>query len=237
MDTIAFDEQSERYDSWFMKNPNVLSSEVLLIKHALGAPDNALSIGCGSGLFESLLARDHGIEIHHGVEPARGMARIAERRGMSVKIGTAEDVPHEDASFNTVLMNGTPAYVTNLRKALQEAYRLLKPDGHVVVGDVPASSSYGTLYQLAGIIGSWDRPRLMKIAPKDPYPIEFVKEANWRTTEEIVALLREVGFRDMDYWQTLTTHARFSNDKVEEPVPGYTRGGYVAIRARKPGEG
>jgi ubiquinone/menaquinone biosynthesis C-methylase UbiE len=161
------------------------------------------------------------------------MARIAGQRGMSVKIGVAEDVPHEDASFDTVLMNGTPAYVTDLRKALEEAYRILKPGGHLVVGDVPASSSYGMLYQLAGTIGSWDRPELTKIAPKDPYPIEFVKEANWRTTEEIVALLGKVGFRDIDYWQTLTTHARFSNDDVEEPVPGYTRGGYVAIRACK----
>jgi ubiquinone/menaquinone biosynthesis C-methylase UbiE len=233
MNMIAFDEHATEYDSWFMKNPNVLSSEVLLIKHVLEDPGDALSIGCGSGLFESLLARDHGIEICNGVEPARGMALIAQRRGMSVKIGTAEDVPHEDASFDTVLMNGTPAYVADLKRAIQEAHRILKTGGHLVIGDVPASSSYGMLYQLAGVVGSWDDPRLRKIAPKDPYPIEFVKEAHWRTTEEIVTLLREVGFGDIDYWQTLTTHARYSNDEVEEPVPGYTRGGYVAIRACK----
>jgi hypothetical protein len=132
------------------------------------------------------------------------MARIAERRGLSVKIGTAEDVPFEDGSFDTVLMNGTPA-----------------------------SSSYGMLYQLAGLIGTWDDPRLRKIAPQDPYPVEFVREASWRTTEEISATLRAVGFGHLDYAQTLTTHVRFSNDAVEEPVEGYDRGGYVAIRARK----
>jgi ubiquinone/menaquinone biosynthesis C-methylase UbiE len=230
---LTFDEHAERYDSWFMKNPNVLASEVLLIKHALGAPGLTLSVGCGSGLFEGLLKRDHGITILHGVEPAQGMARIAARRGLNVRIATAEDLPFEDESFDTVLMNGTPAYLRDLNKAFHEAQRVLKLGGHVVIGDVPASSSYGMLYQLAGLIGSWDDARFRKIAPQDPYPVEFAREANWRTTEEISAILREVGFRDLEYTQTLTTHARFSNDGVEEPVEGYDRGGYVAIRARK----
>jgi SAM-dependent methyltransferase len=230
---LTFDEHAEKYDGWFLKNPNVLASEVLLIRHALVDPGRTLSLGCGSGLFEWLLRRDHGITIHHGVEPAQAMARIAERRGLSVKIGTAEDVPFEAGSFDTVLLNGTPAYLTDLRKALRESHRVLEPGGHVVVGDVPASSSYGMLYQLAGLIGTWDDPRLRKIAPRDPYPAEFVREASWRTTEEISAILREIGFCHLDYAQTLTTHARFSNDAVEKPVEGYDRGGYVAIRARK----
>jgi ubiquinone/menaquinone biosynthesis C-methylase UbiE len=233
MGRIAFDEHAGEYDAWFMKNPNVLLSEVLLIKRALGEPGDVLSIGCGSGLFEWLLARDHGIEVGHGVEPAEGMARIARERGLQVRIGSAEAVPHEDASFDTVLMNGTPAYLEDLAAALEEVHRVLKPGGRLVVGDVPASSSYGMLYRLAGIIGSWDDPRLRKIAPANPYPVEFVAEANWRTTEEIAAALEGTGFGHIDYWQTLTTHARFSNDSVEEPVPGYTRGGYVAVCARK----
>jgi ubiquinone/menaquinone biosynthesis C-methylase UbiE len=231
--TLTFDTHAEKYDGWFMKNPNVLASEVLLIKRALGDPGRTLSVGCGSGLFEWLLRRDHGITIHHGVEPAQAMARIAERRGLSVKIGTAEDVPFEGRTFDTVLMNGTPAYLKDLTRAFGEAHRVLEPGGHVVIGDVPASSSYGMLYQLAGLIGTWDDPRLRKVAPRDPYPVEFVREATWRTTEEISAILRAAGFGDLDYAQTLTTHARFSNDAVEEPVAGYDRGGYVAIRARK----
>jgi hypothetical protein len=39
---------------------------------------------------------------------------------------------------------------------------------------------------------------------------------------------------NLEYVQTLTRHAKFSDDAIEEPVEGYHRGDYVAIRARKP---
>ena len=233
MGKIAFDEHSEKYDGWFMMNQNILASEVLLIKEALRDPGHALSVGCGSGLFEHFLRTDHGVEIKHGVEPSEAMAAIARKRGMTVEIAPAENVPFKDASFDTVLMNGIPAYVRDVRTALQEARRLLKPGGRLVIGDVPASSSYGMLYQLAARIGTWHDPQLRKIAPKDPYPVEFVKEASWRTTEEISEILRALAFRNIEYLQTLTTHARFANDAVEEPSAGFERGSYVAIGAVK----
>jgi ubiquinone/menaquinone biosynthesis C-methylase UbiE len=228
-----FDEHAGRYDGWFMKNRNVLESEVLLVKLALGRPGRTLSVGCGSGLFESLLRAEHGIEIIHGVEPAEGMAQIAEKRGMSVLRGTAEAVPYGDGEFNTVLMNGTPSYLADVKKAFEEAHRLLHSGGHVVVGDVPANSGYGMLYQLATKIGRWDDPDLKKIAPENPYPIEFASMAHWRTTEELTVNMREVGFVDLEYNQTLTRHPRYTNDSVEQPVPGFDRGGYVVIRGRK----
>ena len=233
MSKPAFDEHASKYDGWFIENANVLGSEVLLVKSALRDAGEILSVGCGSGLFESILARDHGIVVRHGVEPAEGMAAIARERGLDVKIAPAEDLPIEDARFDTVLMNGTPAYLTDLVGALREAHRVLKPGGRVIVADVPASSGYGMLYQLAAKVGTWDDPRMRKIAPAKPYPVEFVGEAQWRTTEEVTDALLATGFGDFEYQQTLTTHPRFSNDAIEEPSPGHERGGYVAVRAWK----
>ena len=233
MSDRSFDEHAAEYDSWFLQNRNVLQSEVELLAGALTKPGKTLSVGCGSGLFEKILREAHDIDIRFGVEPAAGMAEIAIKRGMEVQIGGAEKLPFEDESFDTVLFNGTPSYIPDFGGALAEAFRVLKPGGHVVVCDVPAESSYGLLYRLAAHIGTWDDESLKILAPEVPYPMEFAAAANWRTTQEKLHLLEEAGFTVVETTQTLTHHPKFSNDGVEQPVPGHKRGDYVAIRARK----
>jgi SAM-dependent methyltransferase len=233
MSDRAFDEHAAKYDAWFLKNRNVLESELLMLKRFLADAGRTLSVGCGSGLFEHILRTEHGIDIRSGVEPSAEMAQIAEKRGMEVRSGTAERLPVEDEAFDTVLLNGTPSYIEDLEAAFREAHRVLKPGGHIVAADVPAESSYGLLYRLAGIRGTWDHPNIEGSAPENPYPVEFTLQANWRTTEEKVELLRKAGFTEFAFAQTLTRHPKYSNDSVEEPVEGYDRGDYVAIRARK----
>jgi SAM-dependent methyltransferase len=233
MSDKLFDEYAEEYDSWFLKNTNVLESEVLLLKHFLVNPGRTLSVGCGSGLFEHILRERHGIDIREGVEPAVRFAKIAEKRGMKVKIGHAEDLPFGSGEFDTVLQNGTPGYIENLEKAFLEANRVLKSGGRIVVADVPAESSYGLLYRLAARVGSWDDPVMKGLAPLHPYPLEFASAAHWRPTEAKASLLLAVGFKGIEYAQTLTRHPRYSNDLVERPVEGFDRGDYVAISAKK----
>ena len=229
----TFDEHAGAYDAWFLNNRNLLESEVKLVAHFLEDCGKTLSVGCGSGLFESILKKDYGIEISHGIEPSVGMAEIAGKRGLDVKIGTAEDADFGNNEWDTLLFNGTPSYITDLDKAVKKAYSALREGGKVVMLDVPKEGSYGIIYNLAKTLGTWDHPLLEGTQPPDPYPIEFVKEANWRTTAEKIELLEKNGFEKLDFAQTLTNHPGFSNSEVEEPVPGHTRGDYVAICAWK----
>ena len=134
----------------------------------LREPGRALSVGCGSGLFEKILRDEHGIDIHHGVEPAHAMADVATRRGMEVRSGTAQDLPFGDGEFDTVIFNGSPSYIEALDRAFREAYRVVSAGGRVVVADVPAESSYGLLYQLAAERGGWEDPSLSKAGPEHP---------------------------------------------------------------------
>jgi len=229
----TFDEHAAEYDSWFLRNRNVLQSEVELLAGVLQSPGRALSVGCGSGLFEMILRDGHDIHIQFGVEPAAGMAEIAMKRGMEVQIGPAEELPFDDDSFDTVLFNGTPSYIGDLERAFAEAYRVLHPGGHIVVADVPAESSYGTLYRLAAMVGTWDDASLKAIAPAVPYPMEFAAAAQWRTTQEKLDLLLKTGFGGLASSQTLTRHPKYSDDAAEAPVPGHDRGDYVAIKGQK----
>ena len=234
MPSKPFDEYAAEYDAWFLKNQNVLDSEVLLLKHFLADPGRALSVGCGSGLFEHILRTEHGIVIQQGVEPSGGMAEIARKRGLVVEDGTAEDLPFEDEQFDTVILNGTPGYIDDLERSFAEAFRVVRSGGAAVIADVPAESSYGLLYQLASTKGSWDDQHLSSLAPQHPYPVEFAAAARWRTTQEKIDLMKTVGFVDLKYAQTLTRHPKYSDDTVESPSEGYDRGDYVAIRGTKP---
>ncbi len=230
----SFDEYAGEYDAWFMKNSNVLASEAALVAATLkDAPLPILSVGCGSGLFEDIMRREYGIEINYGVEPSSGMAEIAEKRGITVEVTTGEDFDYPKGKYSTIMFNGSPSYITDLGGILHKVYEALPDNGRVILIDVPKESSYGIMYNLAKALGTWDHPLLEGVFPPNPYPIEFVNVANWRTTKEKTLLLEECGFRNLRYLQTLTTHPLYSDGKSEEPVEGYDKGDYVAVIAEK----
>lgn len=225
----SFDEYASLYDAWFLENPNVLLSEARLVARTLQGSRRILSVGCGSGLFEKILREDFSIEITEGIEPAEGMAEIARKRGMNVVPATAEEADFGDGIYDTILFNGTPSYITDLKSVVGKAFRSLPAGGRVVLIDVPKESGYGIMYNLAKAVGTWDHPLLEGVYPPNPYPIELVNAANWRTTAEKVALMEQAGFTGLESWQTLTTHPLVSDRVAEEPLPGSDKGDYVAV--------
>lgn len=230
----GFDEYASAYDSWFLDNRNVLYSELNLVAASLEGSGKVLSVGCGSGLFEKLMRDERGIDVRDGIEPSTGMADIARKRGMNVVISTAENADFGDGIYDTLLFNGCPSYITDLKSVVEKAYRSLPAGGRIILIDVPKESSYGTMYNLAKALGTWDHPLLAGVFPANPYPIEFVKLAKWRTNAEKIELLRAAGFENLKFLQTLTAHPLYSDLREEQPVEGYDRGDYVAITGYKP---
>jgi SAM-dependent methyltransferase len=229
----SFDEHASQYDAWFMENRNVLYSEVKLVAYFLDDAGDVFSVGCGSGLFEMILEKEFGISIKQGLEPSEGMASIARKRGMTVEVTTIEKADLGKEKYDTILFNGTPSYIGNLQKAFDKSFVALRPGGKAVVIDVPKESSYGILYNLARAVNTWDHPFLKGVHPPNPYPIEFVRISNWRTTQEKTEMLQKSGFTDLQYAQTLTNHPLYSDNILEDPIEGYDCGDYVAICAFK----
>lgn len=230
----GFDQYAAAYDAWFLDNTNVLYSEAALVAGAVKDAGCVLSVGCGSGLFEKIMRDEMGIDIRDGVEPSAPMADIARKRGMEVTEATAEDFDYPAGRYDTILFNGSPSYITDLDAVLAKVYAALPSGGRVVLVDVPKESSYGLLYNLAKAVGTWDHPLLEGTYPPNPYPIEFVNVANWRTTAEKIALLEKNGFTGIVSSQTLTRHPLCSDLSPEEPSAGHDRGDYVAVTAFKP---
>lgn len=229
----GFDRYASLYDAWFIENRNVLYSEVNLVAKTLQDAGRILSVGCGSGLFEHIMRTERGIDVRHGIEPSQAMADIARKRGMQVQVCTAEDYEFEKDAFDTVLFNGTPSYIAGLAPVVKRVYDALPAGGRIILVDVPKESSYGLLYNLAMTLSTWDHPLLQGCHPKNPYPIQLVKAANWRTTAEKIKMLEDAGFKDLQFAQTLTANALYSDNAEEQPIDGYDKGDYVAITAFK----
>lgn len=222
----SFDKFSEKYDTRFLNNRNVLMSELLLIEKILKGEGKILSVRCGGGFFESLL-RERGITIEDCIEPSE-MGKIVEARGLRVKRGYAEGASCPE-KYDIVLINGVIHYLRDPAKSLLEANRVLREGGHLL-GWVAGEGSYRLLYRLASLV---DWKELEGVSPKFSYPLEFVREAKWQTVEEVRSLLRNAGFEEVLIMQTLTKHPKYSNDEAEYPSQGYDREEYLCIKARK----
>lgn len=110
-----------------------------LMAHASG---RVLELGVGTGSNLEFYPRDVtdviGIDPHDAVlERAEGTVLRLERGGLDYRIrlerADAARLPHDDASFDTVVAFLTLCTVPDFEAAAREAHRVLKPEGRLLV--------------------------------------------------------------------------------------------------------
>lgn len=99
-----------------------------------------LDVGCGSGLFCEL-ALQQGFDVS-GLDATAELIAIAQRKTPDghFKTGDMEALPYPDHTFDVVTGINSFQYAASPVRALEEAHRVLKPDGKLVVaiwGKVP----------------------------------------------------------------------------------------------------
>ncbi|WP_172292277.1 class I SAM-dependent methyltransferase [Pseudoruegeria sp. HB172150] len=110
------------------------------------APGRALDIGCGEGRFCRWL-RGQGIAAV-GLEPAQGLLDEAIRRdpeGEYVK-GRAEALPFDDGAFDLAVFYLTLIDIDDMRGAVAEAARVLRPGGRVLVANLQPFNTAATAF-------------------------------------------------------------------------------------------
>ena len=107
--------------------------------------ETVLDLGCGGGIDTFLAARAVGPEgkaigldiTPEMVERAEGNARLVDLTNTEFIVGPMEDIPLPDASVDAIISNGVISMSMQKHKVFWDAWRVLRPGGRIVFGDMP----------------------------------------------------------------------------------------------------
>ncbi len=210
----VFDSHASEYDAWYDTEAGkaIFAMEVDCLKpllHSYSRP--YLEVGVGSGRFAQALG------IEYGVEPAPALAHMAKARGVKVTEATGEELPFPDKMFGGLLMAFTLCFLDNPQKALQEAWRVLQPEGGLVLGLILRDSPWAEFYAKKG---------------KEGHPI--YSQARFFSKDEVEHLLRLSGFKELRYRSVLFQPPGLSIYHTEKPTEGYFKdASFVSIVCQK----
>lgn len=207
-----FDDLALDYDAWFEEEGKlVFAVEVEAFRQVLPSlPKPWLEVGVGSGRFAQAL----GIET--GIDPSIKLLGMAKRRGITSFLGRGEQESFDAESFGTVFLIVTLCFVDSPLDILKEAYRILYPDGKIVLGLVLRKSPWGRFYE-----------------GKKRQGHRFYKYATFYGYDDVLALLQQAGFSTGRVVSTLFQKPG-KMDGMGMPRAGYfPNAGFTIITAGK----
>lgn len=126
-----------RYDSRWSFYVNATIEETVN-RLEIEPGERILDLGCGTGvLIQRLLKMTPEIEVF-GIDACAEMLEIAKQKlpeFVDLKLGSADNLPFPCNSFDVVVSTSAFHYFRDPSQALQEAKRVLKPNGRLVITD------------------------------------------------------------------------------------------------------
>jgi SAM-dependent methyltransferase len=128
---------AENYESYFVPAIGAPVAADLIKVAALNSGERVLDVGCGTGVVTRLAAEKTGSRVA-GLDLNPGMlavARSVTRAEMSIDWheASAETIPLPDEGFDVVLCQMSLQFVSDKPSAVQEMYRVLAPEGRLVL--------------------------------------------------------------------------------------------------------
>ncbi len=189
----VFDELAARYDAWYdsPRGRALFEVEVDCLRPLLDVTGQPrLEVGVGSGRFAEALS------IGFGLDPAWTPLELATCRSVNVVGGLGERLPFADDQFAAVVAVVTLCFADDPRAVLDEARRVLRRDGRLVLGVVPAESAWGRDYAELGRSGHpfYRGARFSSLREH----LDLLEGSGWHVLGVRSALVRGPGDPDVD---------------------------------------
>lgn len=202
----VFDIYAQKYDDWFTKHQHAYLTELLTLKKEIPNSKKGIDIGIGTARFAQVL------NIPFGIDISCPMLRIAETRGCYVAAADAEDLPFESNKFDYALLMVTLCFVKSPKRVIQEAQRILKKKGKLIIGMIDEKSHLGRMYRKKNGI--------------------FYRSARFYSTEDVRKLLKSNNFAGIKIWQALFNNSEHM-DEIADITEGYGKGGFIVMSGTK----
>lgn len=204
----VFDIYKDEYEEWFEQNRFAYLSELELLRSVIPKSGYGLEIGVGTGIFADPLG------IGFGIDPSNNMLQIAKKRSIKVVLAKGEYIPFRDEIFDYAAIIVTICFVDEPDLVLKESLRVIKNDGKIILGFIDKDSWLGRIY----------------LAKK--HKSKFYKDAKFYSTKEIVELLKNNSFRDINIYQTIFDPPN-TIKSIQHYREGFGEGGFVVICGQK----
>jgi Methylase involved in ubiquinone/menaquinone biosynthesis len=133
----TFNKQANNYDLTYNgRHARKLYSGIMERVESLN-PKTLLDVGCGNGTILSKLSSKSGISLS-GVDLSCEMIKIAKNKlndKVELKLGDSENLPWGKEKFDVIICSDSFHHYPNPQKVLIEMARVLKPNGHIIIGD------------------------------------------------------------------------------------------------------
>jgi len=205
-----FHEHAAEYDEWFAGSLVYTIELAALRSLHTELHEPKMEVGVGPGRF----ARDLGVAF--GLDPAWAPLRLALQRGVKCCQGVGEALPVKEGALGVVYLLFSLCFGLDPQRIVAECSRILKDEGHLVIGMIPAESTWGK-----------------HLAAKKEAGNIFYEHADFYTIERVRQWLARADMSIIEYRSTLYQHPE-QVDQEEEPREALDeQAGFVVMVARK----
>ena len=214
-----FNLKANEYEEWYFTDEGslVLNAEIRGLDRLLPKEGIGIEIGGGTGIFSKLLTTANRSIIC--LDPSIKMLKHAKNKGLQTILGLAEKTPLKNSCLDFAFMVTSLEFVQNPLNTLSSVNSILKGRGVLVILIINRESSWAEYYKSLG---------------EDQAPL--LSRANFFTFNEVLELLKKVGFKFLSALATLIKPPKnrsSENFELYSDYKEYSKAGVFIIKARK----